>query len=63
MSEAVSTYNPVIYTEKESVRIPFFIKEDIELFNSDCLSIMSGLSENSIEMVFADPHYLCIIKV
>ncbi len=57
MSEAIVTYNPVIYTEKVSVRVPFIIKEDIELFNSDCLSVMSGLSENQ-KILFSQTHII-----
>ncbi len=37
---------------------PYFDRQNFKLFNSDCFEILSSLSENSIDMVFADPPYL-----
>jgi site-specific DNA-methyltransferase (adenine-specific) len=37
---------------------PFFQSKDAAIFNGDCLEILYSFSENSIDMVFADPPYM-----
>ncbi|GHS86765.1 methyltransferase [Campylobacterota bacterium] len=37
---------------------PFFHRENIVVFNGDCLDILRSFPENSIDMVFADPPYM-----
>jgi site-specific DNA-methyltransferase (adenine-specific) len=37
---------------------PFFQSKDTVIFNGDCLEILHSFSENSIDMVFADPPYM-----
>ncbi len=36
---------------------PFYRKEGFTLYQADCLEIINSLSENSVDMVFADPPY------
>lgn len=36
---------------------PFFEKPRFMLYHADCLDVLSQLSENSVDMVFADPPY------
>ncbi len=35
---------------------PYFVKDNFVLYLGDSLRILSQLSENSIDMIFADPH-------
>ena len=37
---------------------PFFQRNNITLFNKDCFDVLSRITENSIDMIFADPPYL-----
>jgi site-specific DNA-methyltransferase (adenine-specific) len=37
--------------------IPYFETEKITLFQGDCREVLASLSENSIDMIFADPPY------
>jgi site-specific DNA-methyltransferase (adenine-specific) len=37
---------------------PFFSSNNSVIFNRDCLEILSRISENSIDMIFADPPYM-----
>ncbi|HSR88929.1 MAG TPA: site-specific DNA-methyltransferase [Candidatus Udaeobacter sp.] len=37
---------------------PYYEKSNFTLYQADCLSILAGLKENSVDMVFADPPYL-----
>ncbi len=36
---------------------PYFQKDNFVLYRADCLKILEQLSENSIDMIFADPPY------
>ncbi len=36
---------------------PFFESDSVQLFHDDCLSVLSSLPENSVDIVFADPPY------
>ena len=36
----------------------YFEKENIKLFNGDCLKILETIPENSVDMIFADPPYM-----
>ena len=36
---------------------PYFAKDSFVLYKSDCLKILEQISENSIDMIFADPPY------
>jgi site-specific DNA-methyltransferase (adenine-specific) len=38
--------------------VPFFQSKDTAVFNGDCLEVLHSFSENSIDMVFADPPYM-----
>jgi site-specific DNA-methyltransferase (adenine-specific) len=37
---------------------PYYDNPKFKLYHADCLDILSGIPENSIDMVFADPPYL-----
>lgn len=37
---------------------PIFKTEDFALYNEDCLTVMSMLPDNYVDMIFADPPYL-----
>ena len=37
---------------------PYYDKPTFKLFHGDCLDILAGLPENSVDMIFADPPYL-----
>jgi site-specific DNA-methyltransferase (adenine-specific) len=37
---------------------PFFAQKNAAIFNNDCLEILSLISENTIDMIFADPPYM-----
>lgn len=37
--------------------IPYFKSNSIQLFHGDCIRVLDSLSENSINMIFADPPY------
>jgi site-specific DNA-methyltransferase (adenine-specific) len=37
---------------------PCFFSETAALFNRDCLEVLPGIGENTIDMIFADPPYL-----
>lgn len=36
---------------------PYFIKDNFVLYHGDSIRILNQLSENSIDMIFADPPY------
>ncbi|NCC71219.1 site-specific DNA-methyltransferase, partial [bacterium] len=36
---------------------PYFKTNEVELYHDDCLNILNEISENSIDMIFADPPY------
>ena len=36
---------------------PYYARQDFALYHANCLDVLSGLRENSIDMVFADPPY------
>lgn len=36
---------------------PYFVSNSVKLFHGDCISVLASLSENSIDMIFADPPY------
>lgn len=38
--------------------VPFYKNEDFVLYNEDCLEIMSKLSDNYVDMIFAGPPYM-----
>jgi len=37
---------------------PYYEKPKFKLYQANCLDILAELSENSVDMVFADPPYL-----
>jgi site-specific DNA-methyltransferase (adenine-specific) len=37
---------------------PFFSSENSVIFNNDCLEVLAGIREDSIDMIFADPPYM-----
>jgi site-specific DNA-methyltransferase (adenine-specific) len=37
---------------------PYYSSDNSVIFNRDCLEILSRISENSIDMIFADPPYM-----
>lgn len=37
---------------------PHFLSKDFVLYHDDCLTVLSQLPENSIDMIFADPPYM-----
>ena len=37
---------------------PYYKKKNVELYQANCLDILAKLSENSVDMIFADPPYL-----
>ena len=37
---------------------PYYSSENSVIFNQDCLELLSHISENSIDMIFADPPYM-----
>ena len=37
---------------------PYYEKPRFKLYRADCLDILAGLPENSVDMIFADPPYL-----
>src|SRR3990172_12855596 len=45
----------ILSTIKEK---PFFKADDFVLYHADSLKILEELSENSVDMIFADPPYL-----
>ena len=60
MSSAIRKYNPVSLSQSEEVLVPPYLEEDgFVLYNDDCLKVMAGLRESSIDMIFADsPFFL-----
>jgi site-specific DNA-methyltransferase (adenine-specific) len=36
----------------------YYTSENADIFNSDCLEVLSCINENSIDMIFADPPYM-----
>ena len=36
---------------------PYFKKNNFVLYHSDCLKVLETISENSVDMIFADPPY------
>ena len=36
---------------------PYYQKQKFKLYNSDCLKVLAGMKENSVDMIFADPPY------
>lgn len=36
---------------------PYYEKDGFTLYNGDCLSVLAGLPEDSVDMTFADPPY------
>lgn len=45
-------------TKKNHVELkPYYNKPTFTLYNSDCLSLLAQLPENSVDMIFADPPY------
>lgn len=40
-----------------SIIKPYFEKPQFKLYHGDCLNILNNISENSIDMIFADPPY------
>lgn len=36
---------------------PYYEKPKFKLYNDDCLNVLNSLSENSVDMIFADPPY------
>jgi len=36
---------------------PYFVKDNFVLYKNACLKILEQISENSIDMIFADPPY------
>jgi len=36
---------------------PYFEKPRFKLYQANCLDVLTGLSENSVDMIFADPPY------
>jgi len=43
--------------QKTNILKPYYEKEGFVLYNSDCLSLLTQLAENSVDMIFADPPY------
>jgi site-specific DNA-methyltransferase (adenine-specific) len=37
---------------------PYYHSDNAIIYNNDCLEILSGIPENSIDMIFADPPYM-----
>ena len=37
------------------MQTPYYDKPTFKLFHGDCLDILAGLPENSVDMIFADP--------
>jgi len=37
---------------------PHYVSENSVIFNQDCLEVLSCISENSVDMIFADPPYM-----
>jgi site-specific DNA-methyltransferase (adenine-specific) len=37
---------------------PYYVSENSVIFNQDCLNVISRISENSVDMIFADPPYM-----
>ena len=37
--------------------VPYYIKDNFVLYHADCLEFLKELSENSVDMIFADPPY------
>jgi len=37
---------------------PYYSSENAIIFNHDCLEVLSRISENSVDMIFADPPYM-----
>lgn len=50
----MQTDKKVLASVKEK---PYFCKGNFVLYHTDCLKILEQLSENSIDMIFADPPY------
>src|SRR6185369_10037399 len=54
-------FKPMIIAERKILSIvadkPYFKDGNFVLYNGDCLSILSQLPDNSIDMIFADPPY------
>jgi site-specific DNA-methyltransferase (adenine-specific) len=48
--------NKIIIPENEIT--PYYSSENSIIFNRDCLEILSRISENSVDMIFADPPYM-----
>jgi len=46
-----------IETSEIKTRKPYFEKPGFKLYYGDCLDILAELSENSVDMIFADPPY------
>jgi len=42
----------------DKVYVPFFISENIVIYNENCLEILKIIPENSVNMIFADPPYM-----
>lgn len=36
---------------------PYYEKPRFKLYLADCLAVLAGIEENSVDMVFADPPY------
>ncbi|MFP3040859.1 site-specific DNA-methyltransferase [Treponema primitia] len=37
---------------------PYYSSENFVLYNADCLEVLAGMPENTIDMIFADPPYM-----
>ena len=38
--------------------VPVFKKDDLSIYENDCLAIISLLEDDSVDMIFADPPYM-----
>jgi len=51
-------FDSILSNIRNGGREPFFSLDGAALFNDDCLGVLPLISENSIDMIFADPPYL-----
>ena len=53
-----TAFDLIITGIKEKGAAPYYCSPGAVIFNNDCLEILSGMPENSIDMIFADPPYM-----
>jgi site-specific DNA-methyltransferase (adenine-specific) len=50
-------YEGAVVAQSDISEKPYFKASDFILYNNDCISVLSQLPEDSIDMIFADPPY------